>query len=270
MARFNILTTQRRPMEWLPDRERHGELVTAAHAALAIAEASKSPLRLASAHGTLADLLASAPDTRAAAGPHYDEAIRLARRAADPVELSESLWAAGRYRAVNRPEQARVLINEGLAVAQASGRPAAVAYAWRQRLRLAWAEHGLERIATTREALGALESLRTAQGDGSAGAAAFSSWTLDHYWLVARLLAAGEPAPDDVALAFEVTERMRARQLLDAMDALRPPAPRRKRVSHRSAKSRPGWATTRRCCRSSSVSSGPFTASRAAAVVCWS
>ena len=95
-----------------------------------------------------------------------------------------------------------------------------MAYAWRQRLRLAWAEHGLERIATTREALGALESLRTAQGDGSAGAAAFSSWTLDYYWLVARLLAAAEPAPDDVALAFEVTERMRARQLLDAMDRL--------------------------------------------------
>jgi CHAT domain-containing protein len=79
------------------------------------------------------------------------------------------------------------------------------------------------RAAAIRDSLSAIDSvetLRALQDDANSSAALFSRWTLDYYWLSGRLLQEGQD--DDLAQAFLVTERMRARSLLDALDRSRP------------------------------------------------
>ena len=87
-----------------------------------------------------------------------------------------------------------------------------------------------------RESLAAIdtvETLRALQDDASSSADLFSSWTRDYYWLSGRLLREDHP---DVALAFSVTERMRARSLLDVLDTSRQPLdPRHPAVAARRA-----------------------------------
>jgi CHAT domain-containing protein len=69
-------------------------------------------------------------------------------------------------------------------------------------------------------AIDTLETLRALQDDADTSAALFTVWTLDYYWLSGRLLQEG--GDDDLALAFSITERMRARSLLDVLDRSRP------------------------------------------------
>src|SRR6185369_14278519 len=116
------------------------------------------------------------------------------------------------------------------------GDPWAMAYAWRERMRVSWASTGelaakgsaRQAVADSYAALDAIEALRDLQTGMASQAELFSSWTEDYDWLAGRLLQAavrGE-SRDGVAQAFGVMERARARALLDALAAARaaPPA----------------------------------------------
>jgi CHAT domain-containing protein len=63
--------------------------------------------------------------------------------------------------------------------------------------------------------LDAIERLRRAQADSATRMGVFANWTADYYWLVGRLLDSG---PAQTARAFDVSERMRARVLLERLD----------------------------------------------------
>jgi CHAT domain-containing protein/tetratricopeptide (TPR) repeat protein len=217
LAHFNLLTTRRRQMETLPDRSLLNEFVEDARRGLALAQASGQVVRRASAHRALGDLLAS---TRAhdEAAEHYVAAVSYARQANDAGELSEALWALGRSLASTQPVASKRFVDEALRVAVDSGRPAAAAYAWRQRMRLAWKTLPRdEAVSESRRALEAIETIRELQAAEGARAGVFSPWTLDYYWLVGTVLAQGAPARSDLALAFDLVERMRARLLLEAL-----------------------------------------------------
>ena len=68
-------------------------------------------------------------------------------------------------------------------------------------------------------AIDAIETLRALQDDDTSSAELFSTWTLEYYWLSGRLLQDG--TDNDLETAFEITERMRARSLLDVVDRSR-------------------------------------------------
>jgi hypothetical protein len=105
-------------------------------------------------------------------------------------------------------------------------------------MRVAWQALPRDRaVAESRKALAAIESLRELQPEAGGRARLFSAWSRDYYWLSGRLLLdADDPrAGGALDVAFEVTERMRARALLDALNAGRPaaesPEPLRERHS---------------------------------------
>lgn len=222
MAHFNRLTVRRRQMEILPDRSLLGAFIEDARTGLALAEASGQPSRQVSAHRVLGDLLLSI-GARDDAERHYRAALSASHQANDPVALSDSLWSLGRALASARPVDSARLIDEALEVAVHAQQPAAVAYAWRQRMRLAWKMLPREEaVRESRRALQAIETIRDLQGADDARAGVFSTWTLDYYWLLGTVLGAPAPTRSDVTLAFDIAERMRARLLLETL--LRNPA----------------------------------------------
>jgi CHAT domain-containing protein len=83
-------------------------------------------------------------------------------------------------------------------------------------MRLSWeTQPRPDAIRRSLAALDAIERLRELQEDSAGSAALFSTWTLDYSWLSGRLLEG--TGAEDRDLAFTITERMRARALLDTV-----------------------------------------------------
>ena len=218
----NVLNARRKQMELRPDPARLEEFIAEARRLAAIADASGNPLAQAFAHRALGDLLASQAATREAAGPDYESALKHARVSGDRNETATCLWALGRFLADHQPAEAQRLIDEALQMAARSGSSAVMAYAWRQQMRLAWRRLPPDRaLAESLRALDAIETLRTLQDVDLARASVFATWTLDYYWLIGRLLEGPSPTRERVAQAFNVSERMRARVLLDTLQRQR-------------------------------------------------
>ncbi|HSL82050.1 MAG TPA: CHAT domain-containing protein [Thermoanaerobaculia bacterium] len=122
--------------------------------------------------------------------------------------------------AAEDPERAQRLIAQSLELAESSGDGFSEVRVWQQAIRVAWAaEHPEQALARSDSALGAIENLRDRQRGGSpAQAGLFSLWSDDYAWLAGRLLKeAGRGLGRDRAVreAFRVSERMRARALMD-------------------------------------------------------
>ncbi len=219
----NVLTTGRKQMEVRPDLSRLPEFTSEARRLADMADELRSPELQAIAHRTLADLLASSSASRAEAGRHYEVALGHARQSRNRTETATCLWALGRYRSDLHPEESRTLVDEALRVAVDSGSATAMAYAWRQQTRLAWKTLPRDRaLAESLRALDAIDTQRTLQDSDLERASMLGAWTADYYWLIGRVL---EPIPqsrESIALAFALSERMRARVLLDALQRQRP------------------------------------------------
>ena len=217
-AAHSALTARRKQLEDLPEPGRLAELTAEARKLAALADTLARPALQATANRTLADLLAAVPETRAAAGTIYRTALQQARRGTDRAEISMALWALGRYLSDTSPAESRRLVNEALQRAVESGSGTAQAYAWRQQMRLAWTNDPRDKaVAVSLEALNVIEALRARQAPDVTRATVFGAWALDYHWLIGTLLQRPQRTPADVALAFDIGERMRARLLLDTL-----------------------------------------------------
>ncbi|MDX1501351.1 MAG: CHAT domain-containing protein [Thermoanaerobaculia bacterium] len=198
--------------------------VTRAERALAIATEGGNLRQAARCHSFLADLL---PEDRPAEKlDHAERAVALSRAARDPAGLQMALRGHASTLLATDPERALEVLAEAIDTARRSGDPAQMA---RNRVilsRMLWRLGPRERaIAASIEALHAVEATRELQPDSEARARRFSTWWLVYVDLVAHLLA-GDLLPetaavsrDDLEAAFRVTERYRARVLLDELDA---------------------------------------------------
>jgi len=221
---YAALTARRKQMEELPEPDRLPELTTAARELAGLADRTGEPRLQSMAHRTLGDLLWPMPDARREAEAHFRTALMHARQAGEPFELTMALWALGRVLADRRPDESQRLVGEALARAVDSGNANVAAYAWRQHMRLAWKMMPRTRAGEASiRALDAIEGQRMLQGPGAARAEVLAGWTPDYYWLTGALLDVSSPTREELSLAFEVGERMRARLLLDAL--LRPSEP---------------------------------------------
>ncbi len=145
--------------------------------------------------------------------------------AADTVrDRSYCLNGLARHLAATDPRQAEKVIDEAQELARQAEDYWSIALAWRERMRVSWATGSVERaFADSQSALDVIEALRDQQAASAGRAEAFSTWTDDYYWLSGRLLVAGLAGggAQHLERAFRVAERLRARSLIDRLEAAR-------------------------------------------------
>jgi CHAT domain-containing protein len=113
---------------------------------------------------------------------------------------------------------AQATLREALSLAGQAQDPWSRAVAWREKMQIGWVSLPPEQaLADSRSALGVIEAIRDGQRGESSRAGISAVWSQDYYWLSGSLLEAGDPASLDAA--FAVMERLRARTLVEALEA---------------------------------------------------
>ncbi len=142
--------------------------------------------------------------------------------------LSDTCWAlwfvAERSLALDPedPAAAFLAVEEAIDLARERGDPETLAQGMLVRARMRWATGPRARaLAESVEALDAIERIRDLQPDGEARARVFSRFADAYRHLAHEVLLSQDAsrAPDDLQAAFAFAERMRARSLLETLDA---------------------------------------------------
>jgi CHAT domain-containing protein len=220
-ARFNAFGTTEVQQGVLPSPDGRQQLIRLAESALESGIAAEHQLVMIRSHAALADLFARAKDGRSAAEEHLKQCLTLATAARQPHDEAVCAWIEASLYASTDPRKARTAELRALEATARAKSPRTQVESAGRHMRHSW--NTKPRAVAIRDSLSAIDSvetLRALQDDGNSSAALFSRWTLDYYWLSGRLLQEGQD--DDLRLAFFVTERMRARSLLDALDRSRP------------------------------------------------
>ncbi len=157
---------------------------------------------------------------------HLERCVEIARQTRIPRRIVGCLQALAANVASESPLAALELLEEATDLAVEHEDLWALAYGWRDRMQAVWTI--LEPRAAAADALVVLdviESLRDLQTSRRGRADVFSVWAEAYYWLSGRLLNAAQG--DGLQQAFRVTERLRARVLLEAVkvSALAPTDP---------------------------------------------
>ncbi len=220
-ARFNAFGTTEVQQGLLPSPDGREQLIRLARSALESGMAAEHLLVIIRSHAALAHLVAGTAEGRPAAVEHVKQCLALATAARQAHDEAICAWMEASLYGSTDPRKARAAELRALEATARAKSPRTQAESAGRHMRHSWDTKA--RAAAIRDSLAAIDSvetLRTLQDDANSSAALFSRWTMDYYWLSGRLLQEGQD--DDLALAFFVTERMRARSLLDALDRSRP------------------------------------------------
>jgi hypothetical protein len=220
-ARYNAFETTAMKQGLLPSPDSREQLLRLAENALESGLAADHQLVIIRSHAALAQLFASATEGRPAAVEHLKQCLTLATTARQALDEAACAWIEASLHASTDARKARAAERRAFEATARARTPRTQAESAGRHMRLSWSTRS--RAVAIRDSLAAIdtvETLRTLQDDANSSAAIFSIWTLDYYWLSGRLLR--DDQDDDLALAFFVTERMRARSLLDALDRSRP------------------------------------------------
>jgi CHAT domain-containing protein len=208
---FNLLNARLTQSEQRPRAGARERLTTHALEVLDEVQRLRQPRLVAATHRVLADLLRTS-DPGAAAG-HIDRCLDLERTLGYPQLRAGCLWTRSLIEARRDPVRADRESREAIDALAINPDGVRLVYAWQARLRLVWQTmQEDDAMKASLQALQAIEALRARQQDKDSRAALFSTWTRDYYWLAGRLLDAKTPR---LAEAFEVGERLRARELLE-------------------------------------------------------
>ncbi len=215
-ARYGMARAVREANTELPDENGRRQGAELARQALAAAVAAENRSIEAKAHFLLG-ILSRDEERR----EHFDACLA----AADTVrDRSYCLNGLARHLAATDPHRAEKLIDEAQELARQAEDFWSMVLAWRERMRVSWATGSVERaFADSQSALDVIEALRDQQAASAGRAEAFSTWTEDYYWLSGRLLEASLAggSVQHLERAFRVAERLRARSLIDRLDAAR-------------------------------------------------
>ena len=221
IARYNLFDTVAMKESLVPTSDGRERLLGMLQRALDSGVAAQQQIVIVRSHSALADILAHEPGSRSAALEHVAACLSLAKTAQQPYDEAVCSWIeASMFRSIDSRRSKRAVERALDATARANN-PRTAAFSAGRHMRFSWSTK--PRTEALRDALAAIdvvETLRDLQDDADTSADLFSAWTLDYYWLSGRLLESGADA--DVSLAFSVTERMRARSLLELIDRSRP------------------------------------------------
>lgn len=221
IARYNLFNTTTMKESLLPTLGGRERLLEMLRRALEAGEAAQQPIVMLRSHTALAELLAKDPERRSEALAHLSRCLTLAAEAKQPYDEAVCSWIEASFFRSSDPQRSKRATSRAVDATARANNPRTAAFSAGRRMRLSWSTKPYEEAV--RDALAALdvvETLRELQDDTDSSANLFSAWTLDYYWLSGRLLERGLDA--DVPLAFSVTERMRARSLLDVLAGHQP------------------------------------------------
>ncbi len=208
---FNLLIARLMMSERRPRAGARERLVANAEAVLADAKALPDPLIEAQAHQVLGDLLAVVDPGGAA--DHLERCLAVEATLGFPGVRASCLWSRSRLESTGDPRRAEYASEQALALLERGHDRLLLAYAWQARLRLAWRTLAPDAaFAQSREALDAIERLRSGEAADSSRAGLFANWARDYQWLTGQLL---QSPPPRLAQALEIGERLRARVLLE-------------------------------------------------------
>ncbi|HYO13489.1 MAG TPA: CHAT domain-containing protein [Thermoanaerobaculia bacterium] len=147
-----------------------------------------------------------------------------AANASSPEERGYCLSALASHLAAGDAARAEERIQEALRLGRETEDPVLTAFSWSERMRVSWATRPPEQaIADSLGALDVIEALREIQTGPTFQAGLLTLWSEDYYWLSGRLFASSRDGRDTrkVEQAFGVLERLRARTLLETLQAAR-------------------------------------------------
>lgn len=229
-VRFALANIARRRQEQQPEPGGRARMLAQAREALAAATQSGSKKLEAMSLRLLADMLRDSPEERREAEQHLQRCLTLADEQAMPERRIACLWTRAELRAGVDPAAADQDSDAALRLAFERGNPHYLALALRGRATVAFrTQSPPEALRHAERALDAVEALRELQSDASGQAEVFANWAYDYHRLAGWTLEAGGATgrPPSVAprealeRAFRVSERLRARTLLDALVASR-------------------------------------------------
>jgi hypothetical protein len=220
IAQYNLLNTLSLKESLLPSSGARQRLLVLAEQTLALAVTVQNQQVILKTRRTLAALMANDPAYRDAALRHLDACVELAVKFRQPPDEAACAWLQASMLQSSDSAAARAANVRALRATERANSPLADAYSASRHMQFSWQSkaHG-EALRDSVAAIDAIETLRSLQEDGESSADLFSNWTLEYYWLSGRLLQTG--ADGDLDAAFSITERMRARSLLDSLNGSR-------------------------------------------------
>jgi CHAT domain-containing protein/tetratricopeptide (TPR) repeat protein len=220
IARYNILNIYSMKETVLPTPGGRQRLLNLAESTLDIAQSAQHALVAVKTHRTIAALLAHDSGRRSDALAHVKECLSIAAAIRQPHDEAVCSWVEASIVRGSAPAQVREAEVRALAATVRANSPVTHAYSAGRSMRLSWATRPrADAIRHSLAAIDAIETLRSLQEGPESTAELFSAWTHDYYWFSGSLLRGAEPA--DLDLAFSITERMRARSLLDRLERAR-------------------------------------------------
>lgn len=206
--------------EWEPE-----QIVALARETIDFTQRIGNPLAEAAAHLALGESLR--PEE---ALPEIERGLALARadRGLTNVVWGLGLKAETLARRPGSGEAAFAAANEAIERARQGNSPENLAGGLAVRARLCWKLGSREEaLRESLLALDEVEKIRDLQPDRETRARVFGRFAGHYRELIGRILepVAALPSPQETALAFSISERMRARALLDTLDAAGVPSP---------------------------------------------
>ncbi|MPZ21232.1 MAG: CHAT domain-containing protein [Luteitalea sp.] len=215
-ARYNILTTSALKETLVPTPGGRERLMRLAKQSLATGIAAQNRTVTVRTHQIIAALLAPEEERQAEALEHVERCLHIATKARMPHDEAACSWIAASLLHDKAPDRARAAELRALESTERANNPRTQAYGAGQRMRSSWkTKPRAHAIRDSLETIDAIETLRSLQEDSNSSAELFSTWTRDYYWFSGRLLR--DHQEQDLDLAFSITERMRARSLLDRL-----------------------------------------------------
>jgi len=219
VARYNIFNVSSMKESFLPTPGARPRLLALARLTLESALSAQHTSVILKSHGAIAALLSPDDRSRAEALDHVRSCLELSVAIRQPQDEVICSWLEASLLRDSAPGKARAAEVRALAATARVNSPLAQAYSASRHMQRSWdTKTRPEAIRDSLAAIDAIETLRSLQDDADSSAELFSTWTLGYYWFSGRLLSERDR---DLDLAFSITERLRARSLLDRLDRSR-------------------------------------------------
>ncbi|MFY2556771.1 CHAT domain-containing protein [Corallococcus terminator] len=229
-ARYMLASLATRRLERDPTPEGRARALALARQALAAAENTGNQTQVTRALRLTVAMLGDTPEERREADELLQRCMALAELLDSNERRLACLWTRAVRRADVDPTGAIQDADAALRLAVEGKDPLYLAWALRGRGTVAyWTQPLPEALHHAERALDAAEALRETQSDASSQAELLATWAHDYHRLAGWTLeaggATGQPATlsprEALTRAFAVSERLRARTLLDALVASR-------------------------------------------------
>ena len=215
-ALYSLARSKMEDLGDMPQERGRQEALTLARRALDAALASEHR-RVESKASLLLGMLSLGEEARSSLE-------RCLASAQSPAETGYCQSVLASQLAAGAPAHSEEMIQKALHLGRQTEDPVLTAFAWSNRMHVSWATRPPDQaVVDSLAALDIIEATREIQTGPVHQAGLLTLWSEDYYWLSGRLFASSRDGRDTrkVEQAFSVLERLRARTLLETLQAAR-------------------------------------------------